>query len=807
MIKYYVSTSGSDKNIGTIEAPFKTLNRAKLAVRDIEEDVEVILREGKYTFTKTEVFGLADGIKDRLVTYKSLEGEKVLFSSGAKVIGFKPYSGQVANEAEGKVWVADVSHIIEKRGLFHTLYENDRLLKRSRSRGFAPSGEPGDFHMTKEHYYLINYDDQGPFSDWDNVEDIEIFGRGAAAWQIMYLPLESVDIKNKTARTAIPGKYPLTKPRSWIKHPKTMWIENSVEFITEAGNWAVNTKTGQLFLWPRGNEPEGVEIPMLTEFIRIEGDIDFDGDVDIPACGIEFEGIKFVVSQRDVYIGEDHHGFDLQHTWDFYDKANAVVRFRGAENCAVRNCRFEACGGTAIRLDLHCRYNDISGNYLENIGGTGILLAGYGPGNKDVNSHNNIINNYINNPGVLFGHSAGIFLWQSSNNRVANNLIHNTPYIAIVVSGRIIFEEPQENMFAGDCHKTIRWQDINITAKDYVGTIPFLHCKHNIIEYNDLSNCMNFLGDGNAIYISGTGINNVVRYNYIHHCSSRHMAAAIRCDDNQDKTSIYGNVIDRVNGMGTAFVIKGVNDIYNNVHYCPTHFEDSYKSASMLSVEWVSVDGSYISNNIFVSENDTVIPYGSKIRGIKESVARPKYTKQPEIKGTMCENNVLYNSSDEKWADEHLQNARADFIEFNTMTTDPMFIDPENGDFRLRPESPALKLGFRQIDNEKIGLTASFPYPDESIPNRIYARIGDDPASCTLKIASSEKIKLKAKTAVGFFAWADQDHVCYESSDGSIALVDDCGLVTAIGCGKCIVTVNLSVGNDVISTILYVNCR
>jgi hypothetical protein len=809
MKQFYVSTNGDDKNIGSIEKPFKTLNASKLAARShINDDVEVVFRSGKYTFTKTELFGLEDGVKDRVVTYKAMDGEKVIFSSGASVNNFKPYEGQVAKEAEGKVWVADISNIIEKRGLFHTLYENDILLKRSRSAGFTPTGEAGQFHMTKEHYYSFNYDDRAPFSQWDNIEDIEIYGRSAAAWHIMYLPLESVDTKSKTVHTAIPGKYPLTKVRADINHPVTMWIENSVEFITKPGNWAVNTKTGKLFLWPMGNKPEGIEVPMLTEFIRIEGDIDFEGDVDIPVCGIEFEGIKFVVSERDVYIGEDHHGLDLQHTWDFYDKANAVVRFRGAENCCVKNCKFIGCGGTAIRLDLHCRYNDISGNYLENIGGTGILLAGYGAGNKDVNAYNTVSNNYINNPGVLFGHSVGIFLWQSGNNRVANNLVHNTPYIAIVVSGRIIFEDPEENTFAGDCHKTIRWQDINIKAKDYVGTMPFLHCKYNVIENNDISNCMTFLGDGNCIYISGTGINNVVRYNYMHHCSSLHMGATIRCDDNQDKTSIYGNVINRVNGMGCAFMIKGVNDIYNNVHYCPTHFSESYKNSSMLTVSWVCVDGSYISNNIFVSENDTVTPCGrQENNNPKQSVPRPKYIKQPEIKGTMCENNVWFNSSDEKWADEYLQNARADFLEFNTITDDPMFIDPENGDFRLNPESPALKLGFRQIDNGKIGLTSAFSYPYENIPNRIYARIGDNPAACTLKVGRSEKIKLNAKTAIGFSAYVGDYEVSYESSDENVAAVDENGIVTAVGCGKCIVAIKLRAGDDAISTIFYVQCR
>ncbi len=38
----------------------------------------------------------------------------------------------------------------------------------------------------------------------------------------------------------------------------------------------------------------------------------------------------------------------------------------------------------------------------------------------------------------------------------------------------------------------------------------------------------------------------------------------------------------------------------------------------------------------------------------------------------------------------------------HTVFADPMFVDPERGDYRLKPESPALKLGFQPIDVSEI---------------------------------------------------------------------------------------------------------
>ena len=39
----------------------------------------------------------------------------------------------------------------------------------------------------------------------------------------------------------------------------------------------------------------------------------------------------------------------------------------------------------------------------------------------------------------------------------------------------------------------------------------------------------------------------------------------------------------------------------------------------------------------------------------------------------------------------------------NSIVADPRFVDADNDDYRLLPDSPALKLGFRPIPIEKIG--------------------------------------------------------------------------------------------------------
>jgi len=207
------------------------------------------------------------------------------------------------------------------------------------------------------------------------------------------------------------------------------WLENYLEVLDQPGEWVYDGAARRLYLWPSNGTPgDDIRYPALSELVRIEGN---EASGSFPRH-LHLEEITFVHGAREALAADDA---GIQHDWEMWDKANALVRLRGAERIVVKGCRFTASSGGGIRLDRHAKHNRVDGNLFEHLGGTGVLLCGYGPGTLDVNKQNRIINNTIHHCGEILWHSLGITVWQSGENEIAHNLIHHMPYTGLAVIG------------------------------------------------------------------------------------------------------------------------------------------------------------------------------------------------------------------------------------------------------------------------------------------------------------------------------------------------------------------------------------
>ncbi|MDQ8179560.1 right-handed parallel beta-helix repeat-containing protein [Pelagicoccus sp. SDUM812005] len=707
---FYVATDGSDRWSGRLaspnadrsDGPFASLSRARDAVRELKKakggDILVSIRGGEYRLDETVVFGLQDsGRGAATVTYAAYSGETPVFRSSVEVKGWKllqEYPSALPARARGKVRVAEVD---EK---FLTLYDGEGRLPRARSASFAAQvpeseEEQAAFKLTKNKLYYP----KGALKDWPNLEDVELFIRPQHAWIFNILPLASVDEAAGVAYTKIPGSYTLRPQIIQLVESKLAWVENALEELDEPGEWVLNTQEGKLYLWPRSDTP--VYRPQLRELIRVEGSIDRKGPVDTPVRNLVFRGLHFKHGDR-YTLKEDDAG--LQHDWEMLDVDNALMRFRGAENCVVDKCSFSDSGGGAIRLDLYGRGNRFQGNQIEKIGGTGILLCGYGPGTKDVNGRNEVSNNRIRKFGEIYRHSPGIMLWQSGENRVVNNLIHDAPYCGIIVSGFLshFFGRPDGRELV----RTIRWHEMGElkTMESWEEAVPFLHSHDNRIEYNEIHHVMSDMGDGNGIYVRGAGPGNVIRRNYIHHLlGPTRMQAAIRTDGGQRDTLIAENVIYKCTAKG--IVLKLNNRVENNLvmDLVPAEFRGESIPPSYLVLRESPLEGARIERNLFLTSGGSAVFY--------DETKERRFPVMALAKDADTDFNVFWAAEDPSLSESHLATSQSQGVDAHSLAADPLLVAPEKGDFRLTLASPARSLGVLSLDVSEMGVKADGPAP------------------------------------------------------------------------------------------------
>jgi len=730
---FYVSPTGKDSNPGTVQKPFATLSRARDAVRVLKNtkpgsDISVLIQGGTYYLKDTVVFGLEDsGNNNQTIKYAAYPGEEPVFSSGVKITNWKKlkkYPEALPEKAHGKLWVADVppcflactllSAVADSKGgsagtgakartggRFFTLYDSEQRLPRARSQGFTPT--PFSTSVEQDRTLETMRDrttfrfPEGALKNWSNLEDVEILVI-PIPWMINILPLGSVDEETGVATLAVQTSYRLGQAREWTE---SMWVENVIDFLDEPGEWVLNTREKKIYLWPVGDAPgDSIVAPCLKELVRVEGDINPEAPTDIPVRNLTFCGLGFTHGEAD-RLPENHRGHGLQHDWEMYDRATSLVRLRGAENCTIEECHFFSSGGSAIRLDLYCQKNRIANNLIEHIGNLGILLAGYGPGTKDVNKNNEVYNNHIHHIGEIYWHGHGIMVWQSGNNRIAHNLIHHGPRKAIAVSGvrAYSFNLTDDYHSHSESFETIRWDEVRhvLRGDDWHRFIPFLHSRDNIVEYNEIYRVMGMLGDGAAINVSGAGKGNIVRRNYIHDIYNSHINSSMRTDGWQCGTLFAENIIYNCDCRGMTR--KNFNHVENNFIIDVARERTPYVKFGNFPEDTPDY-GSRFQRNIFYDPGPEADFYNSP--GPSEAViSRP----------TDCQTdyNLFFSAKDPSCSAQFLQDRQKEGIEQHSISADPLFVDLENGDFRLKPNSPALKLGIKQIDVTKIGLTEDFP--------------------------------------------------------------------------------------------------
>jgi hypothetical protein len=123
-----------------------------------------------------------------------------------------------------------------------------------------------------------------------------------------------------------------------------------------------------------------------------------------------------------------------------------------------------------------------------------------------------------------------------------------------------------------------------------------------------------------------------------------------------------------------------------------------------LSLREGPMTGATIKRNIFYSSKKVIEFINEMKPGQKSSTEDGRGRAIARSIEADTDFNIYFCKADNELGKSFLKKQQDSGIDANSQSVDPMFVDPENGDFRFKPDSPALKMGIVPFDMSKVGL-------------------------------------------------------------------------------------------------------
>ena len=353
-----------------------------------------------------------------------------------------------------------------------------------------------------------------------------------------------------------------------------------------------------------------------------------------------------------------------------------LVEMKDVSNVIFKGLTFEVARGDAIRIEGGENV-EISDCLIRNVFGWAVVING-GKANRVINCEI-----YETGCGGISLNGGDRRTLTPARHLAENNHIHNyarwhrmyNPAISLNGVGNIA----RHNLIHDAPH-----QAFGFSGNDH------------IMEFNEIYRVCMESNDAGAIY-SGrdwTWRGTIIRYNSFRDINGfeGRGCVGVYLDDALCGTTIYGNIFQRV--TNAAFIGGGRDNIVENNIFIDCNPAVHIDARAM---GWMRYH-----------IDDTLKPRLSEVP-YKESPWKERYPQlvniledEPEKpKGNIVRRNICWGG---RWLD--LEEVARPYITFedNLVDVDPKFVDMKKGDFRLRPDSPALKIGFKPIPFEKIGL-------------------------------------------------------------------------------------------------------
>ena len=426
----YVSPDGDDTAEGSRDKPFASLEAARDAIRmlaaeDRTGDILVWVAPGKYYRETPFLLTLEDsGTAESRIVYRGggLPGSAELLG-GVKLTGWEPY-------ADG-VFRIDVSDL----KAFRTLYEHGIRARKARFPNYEFDAR---FPLSGWRYLNAESGTDTELvwreGDLDGIDPSQLGSRA----NLVFWPWGYADWHKVTRRISQikPGQRSIVVPDNRggvaVGRQARFYIEGALSLLDQPGEFYLDEDSGMLYYWPRSGHPDEQKIiaPQLKRLISLEGLA-----VDQPLEHLVIEGFK--LGYTDTF---SHMTGPILFPWSTMTDfgAHGVIHLKYTENVSIQFNHVHSSGLNGIFLEQSNKHNRIYGNWIEDMGISGICVAYHRQSRElpdDMNEHNFIANNLIHNLGAIGVDSFGINIWGASNNELAYNEIFDAARYAVTIRG------------------------------------------------------------------------------------------------------------------------------------------------------------------------------------------------------------------------------------------------------------------------------------------------------------------------------------------------------------------------------------
>ncbi len=656
----HVAPGGDDAAAGTADAPLASLDGARDRIRELKaadgslaEPVEVLIAGGEYRLRRPFTLGPEDaGSEAAPITYAAAPGARPVFSGGTRIVGWQ--------DAGNGLLAAQVSGVAEGERYFRQLFVNGQRRQRARTpnRGYLqlealinPFDRSDEANRTGFRFR------EGDLSgDWRNPTDVEVVKM--FSWSTTRMPVAEIDDEQGVLRFS--GRTG-TDPRLIDWAGNRYYVENVFEGLDQPGEWYLDRPSGTLYYKPmRGETPTTIEAFAPT----IEHLVEFYGDADAPVHHVTLRDLTFEHASWPMPEG----GWTERQAQATME--TAAVHGRFAEDCALEDCELRHVGAHGVWLERGCRNNRIERCHVWDVGAGGVYL---GWTQVEPEASGNVVDNcFIHHLTEVHGGAIGVWIGQSSFNRVTHNEIADMNYTGISVGWK--------------------WHYGPSLAHD------------NLIEDNYVHHCGHLvLSDMGGIYTLGESQGTVIRHNLFEDiwCYPAYShASGIYFDQGTTDLLVENNIV--IGTTDSGFICHYGKDsiVRNNIF--------AYAGKFGLSL------GKPEEHRSFIFERNIIYQDHPNMAG-------RRVTENEDVDSnlywcTTGEEPVFCGLSLEAWRE---QGHDADAI-----FEDPRFRDPEHGDFTLAADSPALRIGFEPVSMDGIGLYGDRNWVD--LPARFERQL-DDP--------------------------------------------------------------------------------